>query len=72
MMKKRHRSTSPNTLDNTVNQGRNKGNATIDVSTNEFSQQNAKNKTTAKCREPPQELLERLAGGKKQKVLYFS
>ena len=64
MMKKRYRSTSPNSVMQAMNQGRIDWNLTIDV----FKKEGDKIKKRQKLKEPTTELLERLAGGKKQKV----
>lgn len=69
MMKKRNRSTSPKNLDSSTGpQKQGKSQATFDVDLQGFKGQPPKEKSRQKCREPPPELLERLAGGKKQKV----
>ena len=69
MMKKRNRSTSPTPDGETENKNSaQKGNTSIDVNLDGFKAQPVKDKSSTKCKEPPPELLERLAGGTKVKV----
>lgn len=68
MMKKRNRSTSPNKI---LKQN-NPDNSAIDVNIDDLKDPNGKNKQKQKGKEPSNDLLERLAGGKKQKVYFYS
>lgn len=76
MMKKRNRSTSPSQLEPKVDSktGYKEGETTtidVDVSSYRNPPSNQQTKGKSKVKDPPVELLERLAGGKKQKVRYF-
>jgi hypothetical protein len=68
MMKKRHRSTSPNTAGNGANQDK----SVIDVNFDDAKSPTGTGKQKKNFKEPSNDLLERLAGGKKQKVIFFN
>jgi hypothetical protein len=68
MMKKRHRSTSPNTVGKEGNQD----STAFDVNFDDAKSPTGTGKQKKNFKEPSNDLLERLAGGKKQKVIVFN